>query len=505
MYTLLLADDEPLVLESMKKIIHGGFSNVQKFIVAKTGREAVRLAMQHSPDIVIMDIRMPGISGLDAIRVIKKWRADIVFVVISAYEYFDYAHEALKLGVTDYLLKPVGKEEILDVIGRAMEKSAETREKTDRELKYLEDRKQIAALLESQFLISAIMGAPAAEIEVYAKLLDLAPSDGRVIVLESLETQPAAWQKTETILDVIRRQAKSLFPGCVAASTRASRLVLFMPLAGDSPAGPLELQSKLLRDTPFDKIRMGIGDPYFGYSGIAASYNEAISRLQKHPGDPDKDGKEYPYEREKELMDALQRGDGVKALDAAHQLTEWFRVQDMDFEQVKRRLSRIIALLLEIGDRFAGAEAYDSFFELNDYLSVAKWLESHVKRIVEHMAAERESRMGDTFHRAKEYIGGHYHLDIGLESVAKHINMSAAYFSSLFHKNEGMSFVNYLTGVRVEKAKELIYQRKFSVKEISRMVGYHNPNYFSRVFKRATGMSPTALLETLSDNRSFKS
>lgn len=110
--------------------------------------------------------------------------------------------------------------------------------------------------------------------------------------------------------------------------------------------------------------------------------------------------------------------------------------------------------------------------------------------------------MEDTFHKAKEYIESNYNLDISLESVAKHINMSAAYFSSLFHRIEGTSFINYLTDVRVEKAKELIYQRKYSVKEISRMVGYRNPNYFSRVFKRVTETSPTALLEKLTNDSS---
>jgi two-component system response regulator YesN len=116
MLKLLIADDEYLVLDSIKMIVSKNIKDVVVVATASTGREAIETSISLKPDIVFMDIHMPGIDGVEAIKQIKKVNNDTMFVIITAYEYFDYAKEALNLGVFEYLLKPVNKNKLIETI-----------------------------------------------------------------------------------------------------------------------------------------------------------------------------------------------------------------------------------------------------------------------------------------------------------------------------------------------------------------------------------------------------
>ena len=120
MYRILLADDEGIVLNSLQFIIEKNFSGRYELETAKTGLGAIETAERFRPDIVFMDIQMPGINGIDAMREIRKFSTNVIFVVLTAYDKFDYAKEAIGLGVLDYLNKPVNQKVVADVIGRAM-------------------------------------------------------------------------------------------------------------------------------------------------------------------------------------------------------------------------------------------------------------------------------------------------------------------------------------------------------------------------------------------------
>ena len=138
MYRILLADDEGIMLESLKKIIESNFGNECEIHTAKSGRVVVEQAQAYPPDICFMDIQMPGISGIQAIREIQKFNSSVVFVIITAYDKFNYAKEAVNLGVMEFLTKPVNKKVILETCMKAMEKVDQTRQKRSDDLKIRE-------------------------------------------------------------------------------------------------------------------------------------------------------------------------------------------------------------------------------------------------------------------------------------------------------------------------------------------------------------------------------
>ena len=138
MYKIMLADDEGIVIDSLRMIIENNFQGICEVESAKTGRSVIELAENFRPDIAFMDIQMPGINGIEAIREIKKNCPTTLFIIMSAYDKFDYAQEAINLEVLEYLHKPVNHKKIVEVIQKAMRKIDEQRTKRSDDLKIKE-------------------------------------------------------------------------------------------------------------------------------------------------------------------------------------------------------------------------------------------------------------------------------------------------------------------------------------------------------------------------------
>ena len=149
MYRIMIADDEGIVIDSFTYMLTEEFGDEVVIETAKTGRAVIELAERFRPDIALMDIRMPGINGIDAIREIQSRNPGITFIVISAYDKFGYAQEALSLGVTSYLHKPVDRNRFLDTVRNAMEKVDMDRQKRTKELEILEKLETVTPIIEN--------------------------------------------------------------------------------------------------------------------------------------------------------------------------------------------------------------------------------------------------------------------------------------------------------------------------------------------------------------------
>ena len=129
MYRILLADDEGIVVNSLSMIISKNFEGQFEIESAKSGRMAIEVAERFRPDVIFMDIQMPGINGIEAMKEIRAMLPSVVFIVLTAYDKFDYAKEAIGLGVIDYLNKPYNQKAIISVIDRVIDELDERREK----------------------------------------------------------------------------------------------------------------------------------------------------------------------------------------------------------------------------------------------------------------------------------------------------------------------------------------------------------------------------------------
>ena len=233
MYKLMLADDEGIVRESLKFIVDKEFPGSFETFEAKTGRRVIELADEVRPDIAFMDIRMPGINGIDAMKEIRTTNPNIVFVVISAYDKFDYAKQALNLGVIDYINKPFDKAQIVAVLKKAMAEVDRVREQRSRELEVKEKLESIVPIIENGLIQDLLSHEHYKEnIDEYKKLLEIDEKYGLMLAIVSGDKESGGYlrgavpasvktQKNyETILLIISDNFK-----CITGSDRISRLL----------------------------------------------------------------------------------------------------------------------------------------------------------------------------------------------------------------------------------------------------------------------------------------
>ncbi len=239
MYRILLVDDEGIVLNSLEFIIEKNFSGSYEMETAKTGRGAIESAEHFRPDIVFMDIQMPGINGIDAMREIRKFSPNVIFVVLTAYDKFDYAKEAIGLGVMEYLNKPVKQKVVVEVIGRAMETIDERRKKRKDDLQIKERMETVMPIIENGFIYSILLQERFEEdIENYKNLLGITANWGYMLAVVFGDRQQgnymtnAVGTSVKTQMDYypkVREILKNTFPEGIVGNVSANKIPVFMP------------------------------------------------------------------------------------------------------------------------------------------------------------------------------------------------------------------------------------------------------------------------------------
>lgn len=237
MYRILIADDEGIMLESLKNIISSNYGNECEIHTAKTGRVVVEEAEKYPPDICFMDIQMPGLSGIQAIREIQKFNRSVVFVIITAYDKFNYAKEAVNLGVMEFLTKPVNKKVILEICSKAMEKVDSTRQKRSDDLRIREKLETVVPMIESGYINNILLQDDFQTYQDnYRELLDIREEYGYMIVAEFgdstengvLTNAVGASVKANKFYSTFREIAQGFFE-CLVGPIMGNRIVLLVP------------------------------------------------------------------------------------------------------------------------------------------------------------------------------------------------------------------------------------------------------------------------------------
>lgn len=512
---MLIADDEALEREGLELMIQHMMPNTFTFIHAENGRRAIQLAEEARPDFIFMDIKMPGIQGLEAVREISAKYPMTRIVMITAHDYFTYAKESLALGVRNYLLKPAKRDEVLDVLRKLIEETEQARRERNERLDMKERLSQLMPLAENELSLMLMLEC-VQEVEVaqLAKLLHLEWRKGYAMVLSFARQAVVEWEGFQLVKKEVYEAVKQFAKpnlSCIVSPMVGYQMALFIPFPSGQPGYSQRVNSlewgARIKDFVEERfgfvLSVGIGSIREGWDGMSRSYREAVRVSTddqdivsvRHYDDMTLNSGQaiISLDEEKKLLDALLRQDKLEAANRFALLWERL-VQKNEPAHLPRLRGEVIGLLLYLcrGTQSGnGAELISSLSGIEDQKTLRQGAQLWLDTFVDGMKEDQERSRSHVLQRALLYIGQKYKEDISMEQTAEYVNLSPYYFSKLFKLHTGENFIDYLTRLRMEEAKRLIGEQSLSLKEICFEVGYNDPNYFSRVFKKAIGITPS--------------
>lgn len=493
MCTLLIVEDEAPFRDGIVSMIDWAAHGIRISGAAGNGQEAWALIEQETPDLVLTDIRMPVMDGLQLLERIREAGLPTQVILLSGFSEFAYAKQAMKLGAADYLLKPCRPEEVLAVVTQAFQ-SMQGREAS---------RRLAKEQLLCQWMQPGSSPSPALLGEYRFALAD-APAHVGI-------ASPAAPGLAEWI-----HVALGPFYG--------GRLELF-PLGpdlvwvGNVAPGSGDLRETLARVRAEHRIGacFGVGGVHPGIALLHASYAEARRALALREDLPQQaifffdDRSEAGINPEGALTDPeiaareaailahMQAGQYAPAIDATGQWLEHLRHHpDYSLRQIRLRAVALL-LALQRTARVQSVPAIRWKEELLEGINLLPSVESLdelatiMTKYLQHLVGVLSSRrqLHRTVEAAVRIVEGQYQTNLTLEAVAREVFVSTSYLSTLFKQEMGINFLDYLHQYRAERAKELLGRDGLKVFAVARLVGYQDERHFSATFKKWTGMSPS--------------
>lgn len=525
MYRVLLADDEGIAIDSLTFIIEKTYGNVCEIRSAKTGRSVIETAENFRPDIAVMDIQMPGINGIEAMKEIRRFCPDTVFIVLTAYDKFDYAKEAIDLGVFRYLTKPLDRDVFVEVMNGAMAEIDREKERRSNDLRTREKLETVVPVIESGLVYSFLLqDNDESDIEQYCSLLEISETHGFIMLIEcgepgeqqSMSNPIGTGIRIQNYYGTIRNILKGYNARAVVGQIISNKIPVLIPTSFEEPDYNTRIRVMdqvrqivvRLEEKTGVGFRAGIGTVK-SFDDMRSSYNEAQRSLRTVP-DQVSDAYDlpvlceyeegYPLDLENKIFDSVKRGDAAASEEAADRYFAWMEETQKGSEQNIRLKAIEFVLWAEHIAYVDGGMGIYRFTDRSEYLNFAstaemaelhRWFVRRIGEAAKRISRKSTDRAGSLCSVAWEYIDTHYQNDISLDDVSRELDISPYYFSKLFKEETGVTFIEYLTSLRMEKAKELLADRSKSIKDICAAVGYQDPNYFSRIFKRSVGCTPT--------------
>lgn len=529
MYTILIVDDESFVREGIKENINWQEHGFELVGDCSNGMEAMEAVDKFKPDIVLTDICMPFVDGLELTRYIVEKYPWIKVVILTGYDEFEYAQQAVKLKAYDYMLKPITANELRKVLDKLKKELDDESHKLEDFNKLKKQLRESLPLLKERFFNRLIQGN-LRDSEIWEKLehfdIDLAGNTYLVFTVDIDDYGDLKLAHPETDDELfhfavynISEEILSEKEKCIVFQTSTEKTVAILvgedaqTLQESAISSAEKIRQAVEKYLKFS-VTIGIGKSTTNICDINLSYKYALSALDyrfllgknRVIGIYDIEGSTierpiYNKEWERKLVSAIKTGttDEINSITASliQSLKESYTSVNKCYYQVQQAVMSVIGALNELG--VSEMEVYGEeetlltgIYKLKTLDEIRKWLEGLFRRASDHLTGRRNDYCQVQAAKAVEYIKENYfNTELSLNAICKHLLMSTSYFSSIFKNYTGQTFVEYLTKVRVEKAMELLKATSLKTYEIAEKVGYNDAHYFSMIFKKASGCSPS--------------
>lgn len=522
MYSLVLLDDEKIVLQGIQKVFHledygfqvtGAFNNPLK---------ALESLEELKPDLIITDVKMPQMDGLEFSARVREILPDTEIVILSGYDEFSNAQHALKLGVRDYLLKPIKKADFAAMLTRMRKRI----EEKAAQAAYYESLQKYAESnhteLKNRFFLELAETGKYDEgyIRTFCQQMHLDMADACMILVKVVINDVHIQGDYMSAVGKITEELKGLLEDFAGTEVFLSDEEIYFLIWGEKEE--IEASEEDIRNTAesFEEelrhrqvlVYTGISRPVTGLGQLLIARNECDNQILMGSGREDQNGRgkydpaggdiKIPYDDIETLFAAISMNDAEKMRNSIERIYDQpANALYRDFSSsltflILLRLGRMISRYESEGDRELFSGRMPDMKELQkDYPSAAqqKELIGNTAFVLADLIATKEVASPKKIVRdALNYIREHYNENISLTEVSENINISKNYLCDIFKKELNVTFINYVTSLRIEKAKELLVSTDMKMYEISAAVGYNDYAYFSQIFKRQTGTTLSA-------------
>ncbi|NOU88728.1 response regulator [Paenibacillus sp. LMG 31460] len=534
MYKIAIVDDEELVREGIEELIQWkdhGFDFLGSF---ENGLDALEAFEEFVPDVVLTDIYMPFMDGLELTRQIVDKYPYAKVIMLTGYDEFEYVQQAIKLRVYDYLLKPISSKQLRAVLDKVkLEMDEEFRQKED--LNKLKIQLNLSLpLLRERFLESMVTSVLKKEVlEEKLALFDIKLSGtccmAVVIDVDDFGERSNSFTATEqelmrfAVYNIVEEIMDEEKCGLVFRS-RDDKIVSILfsedmnsvyTLAQTLSEETRQCVKKFLKFT----VTIGIGTACSSLHEIALSYQKAIAALDYRfllgkdnvISLSDLEGNDHrpaeiQIEWEKKLVLVLKTGTVKEVNVVIEDCMQNLKLSRIPMQSCMIYIQKISVTLMSTINELGGLELLGNpinpFAEINTCKTldeIEMWLKEICKKVIGCIAGKRNNISSLKVGMAEEYIMGNYSNEtLSVNDVCQHLQMSPSYFGTIFKTHTGETLIEYLTRIRIEKAMELLKYTDLKTYEIANKIGYRDPHYFSLIFKKKTGLSPTEYRERIS-------
>ncbi|MCY6370035.1 response regulator transcription factor [Clostridium ganghwense] len=509
MIKVMIVDDERFAREGMKRTIDWKKYECEICGEASNGYEGIEVARKTKPDLIVTDISMPGINGIEMAQSIKEFLPECKFIVITGYDDFQYARGAVKINAFDFILKPIDEEEFLSSIEKVHIEFKKNKEHIDiaREKVLLDMmRGKIITSKLDEFireynidLKSIIIGC--IENDNYQKILEKDRFDilheqneyiKNIIHLSIGEICHYIVECHENIIAVII-DTEELVHKDIANIFESIQLEVMKRKDNTITIGVSNFGSINEMKKVYDESKQALKNKlYEGKGSIIYFVDLKRENIIKWT---------YILNAENEIKLSLRAGDKNKISKQLHDI--YFKVlkdNNIGYGIIKQVSIEIVLMALKIltqynisvekvlGEEF---EAYKKVEGLHTINELYKWVNEIIISVLRYIKLENINISESGLNKAIKYINEHYTENICLKDVSRQVYLSESYLSRRIKKVVGISFVEYITKLRIEKAIEYLQNSNIKVSEVALKVGYPDYRYFSRIFKKHTGYSPS--------------
>lgn len=508
MYKLIIADDEKIIRMGLKNLVDWGELGFEVMELFTDGQEIIEYLDYMLPDVILTDIKMNHVSGLDVAQYVFEQQIPCKVVLISGYQEFELAVQGLKYGVKDYLLKPTNVDIIIETFTKLKNQLDITKEKREKEQSEKERMDEAIPLLEERFFADLVLGGVVdSEQYIKSRINVLYPeleidnsncflADVRIRDYQHFMSQ--VWEYSYDQLEMnlnnfLRIYKNQCFFHIVYKSGEVIELVGIHNGAamseGDCDRAMTELLCELKQNFHFD-AEYEVRHIYDSIFDLGRFREDAGIRNGEYNA-------QQMEEQKKLLMSNISIGNIVTAQKLFHNI-----LNEMDGLPAIERNNAVVSLLSTMNEviKEVNEKLYQSLQIYFNYAMLVSMkstdeIAEHCNRIFDRIKmAEEKKEYYDTnslITKAKNYIQENLYRDISQEEIANQLFICPSYLSRLFKKETGENFTQYVTGIKIEKAIELLKDPQYKTYQVSEMLGYKTSRYFSRLFRIQTGMNPS--------------